>query len=311
MGQTVYQGDEIMGLSLVDDPGSVPVTGDKESGYTVRYAGGSGAASIPDDAELTLYVTLEDRITGDRFPIETNRVGPVERIVPWETWPLEEDGRIVITVYNDTLSYDIPSQIEIEDDRTFLAAEGFEASEFTEYQLPSAWTPDGYDFAGWVVHVNNPWDLGEENEYRGDLPMDTLVNEDTFAFRVESPITKDDVERVPPSADGVRYVNVHAVWIKQDPEEELIFLDDGHGSVAAYGMDSPIYSEGYLYLCNYPEPSYPNETFDGWYDEAGNRVDMLVCYFSFTPMLTNEDGSFAGYDWSAARVPVRLTAHWK
>ena len=75
-------------------------------------------------------------------------------------------------------------------------------------------------------------------------------------------------------------------------------------------MDSPIASEGYLYLCNYPVPEREGLVFDGWYDDDGKRVEMLVCYFSFVPMLRNADGSFAGYDWGSY-VPVHLTAHWR
>ena len=53
------------------------------------------------------------------------------------------------------------------------------------------------------------------------------------------------------------------------------------------------------------------EIFDGWYDAEGNRVDVLVSYFSFTPAIYDEDGNFLGYDWDAARTPFTLYAHWK
>ena len=39
-------------------------------------------------------------------------------------------------------------------------------------------------------------------------------------------------------------------------------------------------------------------------------MDLLVCYFSFTPMLYNEDGDFTGYDWNATQS-VYLTPGWK
>lgn len=313
MGQTAYQGDEAMGFSLVDDPRSVPVTGDKESGFEVHYSGGSAAAMIPQDAQLSLYVILEDANTGKRYTLETNRVDAVERILPYDTYPLE-DGKLTITVYNDTLIYDIPSTVETDSYVTILALDTMPESEFESYALPSAWGPDGYEFGGWVVHVNNPMDLSVGgdifSEYGGDPPPEALTGEDSFVFRVYGTLTRDDIERVPPSDDGVRYVNVHAVWIQRETDNPLLFLDDGQGNVTGYGMESPIASEGYLYVCNYPVPSAPGREFDGWYDANGNRVDLLCSFFSFAPVLRNPDGSFAGYDWTNYE-PIYLTAHWK
>lgn len=314
MGQTAFQADEIMGFSLVDDPRAVPVTGDRESGYIVTYSGGTAAASIPQDAQLSLYVVLEDRNTGEQYTIETNRVDAVERIVPYDTWPLG-DGKIVIMVYNDTDSYTVPGVTETEMGLTLLAVEAFPEAEFESYTLPNAVGPGGYDFAGWVIHVNNPMDQSSGGdifmEYNGDPPPEALTAEDNFAFTVYGTLTKEDIERVPPDDEGVRHVNVHAVWIKQDFDEPLLFLDNGAGEVKSYGMETPIASEGYIYLCNYPvTPPGSAMEFDGWYDAEGNRVDLLVSFFSFAPVLRNPDGSFAGYDWGSYE-PVYLTAHWK
>ena len=314
MGQHVYWNEEKTGLSLVDDPGAIPITGDKAAGYTLRYEGGSAAASIPEDAQLSVYVVFLDQSTGIEYEIESNRVDAVPPPEPeYPTYPLA-DGRIVITVYNDTLTFEIPSQVETDDYRTILAMEEIPEAEFTEYSLPGAWTPEGYGFAGWVVHVNNPMDLSSETElfqeYDGDPPVDALINQDNYAFRIYGPLTRDDVERVPPNEAGIRYVNIHAVWIRENPEDIRLVLDDGFGNTSEYGMDSPIASEGYLYLCCYPEPTREGFVFDGWYDEEGNRVDLLMDYFSFTPMLYDESGSFQGYDWNSS-FTVRLTAHWR
>ena len=313
MGQRVAWEGETTGLSLLDEPWSLPVEGDNEQGYTVRYEGGSAAASIPEGAQLSLYLILEDQTSGERWEIETNPVDPVEQILPYETWPLG-DGKLTITVYNDTPDITFPSAVQTDAYVTILDLVTMQESEFTDYALPSAYTPDGFDFAGWVVHVNNPMDLSAGtdifSEYGGDPPPEALNREDNFVFPVYGMLTRDDVERVPPSEDGVRYVNVHAVWIAQNPEEELILLDDGTGKLTAYGMESPLYSEGYLYLCNFPVPNRENLVFDGWYDENGKRVDYLVCYFSFVKPLYDSDGSFAGYDWGSYE-PVRLVAHWR
>ena len=205
--------------------------------------------------------------------------------------------------------------IEVEGDyRTILAMDTLPEAEFTEYALPAALTPDGYSFGGWVVHVNNPMDLSSDADlfavYNGDPPVEAMITAETDVFRVNGLLTREDVERVPPSQDGVRSVNVHAVWIEENPAMIQLELDDGFGNVAGYGQNTPMYSEGFLYLCCYPTPVHPGMVFDGWYDEAGNRVDLLVCYFSFTPALYDEEGTFLGYDWDSAGT-VTLTAHWK
>ena len=315
MGQMVYWEETTTGLSLGDDPGSILVTGDNIIGYTVHYTGGSAAASIPEGAELSIYVILTDKTTGRKYVIETNRVKgvPPAETEEYPTYPLE-DGMLVITVYNDTLTFDIPSQVEVEDYRTILAVDVIPEAEFTQYGLPAARTPDGYEFTGWVIHVNNPLDFSSEvdvfGEYNGDPPVDVLINDNTFAYKVYGTLTPEDIERIPPTEDGTRFVNVHATWIKQEPDNELLLMDDGQGNVIVYGMDSPIASEGYLYLCNYPVPEREDMTFDGWYDDDGNKVELLMCYFSFVPMMYDEDGHFIGYDWGTAK-PVHLTAHWK
>ena len=313
MGQMAYDGEETMGFSLVDDPGSMPVTGDSESGFEVHYSGSSAASMIPQGTQLSLYAVFEDANTGTRYTVETNRIDAVERILPYETYPLG-DGKLTITVYNDTLIYDIPSTIETESYVTILALDTMPESEFESYALPSAWGLDGYEFGGWVVHVNNPMDLSAGgdvfSEYGGDPPPEALLGEDSFVFRIYGTLTRDDIERVPPSDDGVRYVNVHAVWIQRETDNPLLFLDDGAGNITGYGMESPIASEGYLYLCNYPAPNSAGREFDGWYDANGNRVDLLCSFFSFSPVLRNPDGSFAGYDWTNYE-PIYLTAHWK
>lgn len=313
-GQEVHDGEEIMGLSLVDDPGALPVTGDSRTGYEVRYTGGSAVTSIPAQTQLSLYVVLVDDTDGKEYTISTNPVDPVERVNEYETYPLA-DGKILITVYNDTLNFDVPSPVEVEDDyRTILQVDAFTEEEFTDYALPAAIAPTGFGFAGYVVHVGNPMDLSADgnvlSDYNGDPPVDALINEETVVFRVGDLLTREDVERVPPSEDGVRYVNVHAVWIEEDPTTPQLFLDDGFGNVTGYSQNSPMYSEGFLYLCSYPVPEHPGMVFDGWYDENGNRVDVLVSYFSFTPMTYDSEGNFTGYDWNQSNT-VTLTARWK
>ena len=314
MGQYAYSGEERVAFSLADDPRSIPVEGDSSSGFTARYQGGSAAASLPDGAELSVYLGFKDLSTGYIYEVESNRV-PAEAARQTLPTYLLADGKVAITVYNDTTIYDVPSVITVEDGYlTILDVNTFPESEFTGYALPEPVIPNGYEFAGWVIHVGNPFDLNSEvnifAEYDGDPPVDALVNESSYAFSVGEVLTVEDVEKVPPSADGVRYVNVHAVWLRTETSMPLIYLDDGLGNETRYGMDVPLASEGYLYLCNYPVPEREGLVFDGWYDDDGNRVDLLVCYFSFVPMTYDSAGNFTGYDWSTMQV-VRLTAHWR
>ena len=317
MGQMVYSQGETIGLSLVDDPKALPITGDSSTGYSVHHVGGSAANSLPEEAELSVYAVFEDLDTGEEYEAESNRVslyGIRQEADP--AYPLG-NGTIVINVFNDTTSYEFPDLPVAEDGyRTLLDTVTIPEAEFESYALPSAYTPEGYDFAGWVVHVGGPLDPGAEEEenvfaqYNGDPPPEIMLPEGSRAFTVFAELTKQDVEKVPPGEDGVRYVNVHAVWIKQEPREARLLLNDGYGETTAYDMMVPMASEGYLYLCNYPIPQREGYEFDGWYDEDGNRVEMLVCFFSFTPVQYDAQGNFAGYDWNGEET-VTLTAHWK
>ena len=314
MGQYAWYEDEQMGFSLGDNPRDFPVEGDRESGYTVHYAGGSAAASLPDGAELSVYVGIKDLTTGYIYDIESNRVSAEAARNTLPSYPLA-DGKISFVVYNDTTIYEFPSTVTVEDNYiTILDVNTFPEAGFTEYELPEPMTPSGYTFAGWVVHVGNPFDLDSGTnpfeEYQGDPPVDTLLGEGCYAFAVGDVVTKEDVEKVPPGEDGIRRVNVHPVWIATNPSMELLVLDDGLGNETRDGMEVPMASEGYLYLCNYPVPERDGLVFDGWYDDDGNRVDLLVCYFSFVPMTYDSAGNFTGYDWSTMNV-VRLTAHWR
>ena len=297
---------------MVSEPGELEITGSNEEGYLVRYYG-QAAASLKGNASCTAYIRMIDNSTGQTYEAETVPVQVAEAANELPVFPLSS-GKVSIVVYNDTMSFQVPTPVGNENEYTILDVNTFPMEEFFEYELPEPIAPSGYTFLGWVVHVGNPFDLNSEWNpfafYDGDPPVDVLTSSGTYAFPVERTLTRADVEHIPPDAEGVRNVNVHAVWTRQDPAEELLFLGDGQGNLTAYDMDVPLASEGYLYLCRYPVPEREGWTFTGWYDSEGNRVDLLVCYFSFVPMLYNEDGDFIGYDWNTY-TPVYLTAGWK
>ena len=314
IGQIVYDGDETMGLSLTNEFMGEPVSGDREEGYTVHYEGGSALTMIPEHAELAIRLILRDMATGYLYVIESNRVTPAEAAVTTPTYPLE-NGTIVLTVYNDTFDFEVPSVIPNDEYKTILAQITMEETSFSDYTLPDAVTPSAlYSFTGWVVDYGNPFDNGYHREGlydNGEPPVDQLITEDNFCFPLEgATLTREAVERIPVSDDGIRYVNVHATWKANDPggSSMRLNLDDGHGTTINVSIDHPMMSEGTLYLCQFPVPELEGMKFDGWYDEDGKKVQMLNAWYSFTGTITNPDGSFGGYTGEPiARV---LTAHW-
>lgn len=285
-------------------------TGSGEHRFYDASSGGYSADAVEKAKTVYAEIILINRYTGRRYTIQS---APVP--VPEDNYPLG-DGEIVLTVYYDTPQGDFPSFLTADQNGVgILMQKSFPESGFSGYSLSAtAVPPSGYTFGGWVIHVGNPFDEGAAadpfKEYNGDPPVDALITQDSFAFPVDY-IGREEVEKVPPSADGKRYVNVHACWIRQNPGESLLLLDDGNGSVTGYSMDVPLASEGFLYLCRYPIPDNPGKTFDGWYDKDGRRVDMLSCFFSFTPVKYDSEGKFTGYDWEKGQEPVTLYAHWK
>lgn len=254
---------------------------------------------------------LRDRTNGYIYQLKTN-ICPL----PAAHYALG-DETIQITVYNDTTIYEFPSLVEDDGYLTILMKQTLNAADFTELTLPAPLPPTDYVSTGYVVHYGSPFDNGYTGEspfsiYEGDPPVEALITEESFAFRVYGyTLTKEMVERVPVSADGVRYVNLHATfnYVGSSPDF-WVDLDDGEGNVTEYPVASPIASEAFFYTCAFPEPAGPfGYYFDGWYTEDGQRVDMLMDYFSFVTPQYDEDGNFLGYDWSTSQR-VRLIAHW-
>lgn len=305
-------GEETYDFPMVSEPGELEVAGSNEEGYVVHFSG-QPAASLGGNVSCTAYIRLIDNSTGQTYEAESPSVQISEAMDELPIFPMSS-GKVSIVVYNDTMSFQVPTPVSNDYEYTILDMITFTMEEFTEYELPEPIAPAGYSFLGWVVHVGNPFDLNSDwnpfEVYQGDPPVDVLTSSGTYAFPVENTLTRENVEHIPPDAEGIRTVNIHAVWIRQNPSEELLFLDDGLGVVTAYDMDVPLASEGYLYLCRYPVPEREGWTFTGWYDSEGNRVDLLVCYFSFCPMQYDSDGDFIGYDWSTNQT-IYLTAGWE
>ena len=274
------------------------------SEYVFYRAGPLGEA--PEGAKYCRVVFyLRDRTNGYIYQMESNTCP-----LPPKRYPLG-DERIEILVYNDSLDANF--------DPVVLDGLQINAADFTEYLLPNSISIANYRFTGWNVHVGNPFDHGYEDvlsslfeEYPNEAPPNALISENTFAFRLDGNVlTKEMVERVPISADGVRYVNIHAGWVYTGTNGSYVVeLDDGQGNVTEVQFDHPLYSEGFFCTFDFPQPAPPiGYYFDGWYDEEGNRVDFLLYYYSFTSQTYDEAGKFIGY--GGERIPVKLIAHWE
>lgn len=247
-------------------------------------------------------------------PVPTAEPTPAPTPEP-PAYPLG-DGVIALTVYNNTFDFsdiDWDNFTPGEEFRVLLREEIPEA-EFVDLTLPAG-EPDetddfwDYSFAGHVLDFNNEFDAGFDPQRRTEgfvLPLPDGV------------LTRGDVERIPPTADGTRYVNVHVLWRRNVPEtgiedpELALLLDDGMGGKTLWDAGTPFASEGYTYLAAFPAPERAGWRFTGWYDADGNRVDFLT-YYDFYENKRWEESENGGYwdaDWDKP-VTVTLTAGWE
>ena len=314
IGMVVYKntGDEVgTVLPLGEFAQDTKIYGNNVDGYKLHYKGASPAYEMIGQAEECLvYTQWIDRNFDKTYYTESNRE-PLEKAripEPANPYPLG-DGKIRFTFYSDTAGQNGYSEI--------LEQKTVSETEFEECAVPSVQTPENYQFLGWAIHVGNPYDKGSNvnlsEEYGGDPPVEALITIDSKTVPVkENVITKDMVEQVPVSNDGVRYINVHAVWTKTDPSpgEVRLILDNGNANQQRYAADVPLDSRGFIYLCCYPEPTWPGKTFAGWVDENNRPVELLVCRLSFMDELHDYDGQFTGYDRYSNKV-VSLHATWE
>lgn len=240
-----------------------------------------------DDDEITMF---------EQLPIDMSLYEE-----PMETYPLE-DGIIVLTVYNNSFDFDMM------DDPVFpwmkiLYHGEIKESEWEDFILPEPednnedWNPVGF-----VIHYNGEFDYGYDNSI-----------DKSFIRKVNGNIlTKEDIEAIPPTESGYRYVNVHVLWYpyrNYDVKLRLeLALNDGSNDVEVFEADQPFASEGYTYLCVFDEPIREGYEFKGWYDQYGNKVEFLS-YYDFFDLIegatSNEDR-----DWEHPHA-IRLFAKWE
>ena len=237
--------------------------------------------------------------------------GPVDEP---ETYPLE-GGTVVVTVYNN--SFDMSrAEDPVFPYMMILEHSEFNAKDFDEMVLPAAYDPNSdFDPAGYVLHIGNPFDIGFDAEAANSAVSENskgLISLNSgYAVPLSGNVlTREDVEKVKPTMDGTRYVNVHVVWksVADEAEKKLPLELDYGDHVETVEADTPFASEGFFYLCAVDQPLTEGKTLIGWQDEAGNLYDF-VSYYDFFPMLpgaqSNEDR-----DWQNP-VPIRLTAVWR
>ena len=270
----------------------------------------------PDEAAYCSFrCYVRDNTNGYIYQLESN----VARL-PRKSHPLG-DEIIELTVYNDTLDGSYENLV--------LVHTQINAADFTEYELPIPTFAANYSFTGYVGFFGSPFDNGYDayddyggpaseppqltEDFSGEAPVEFYLSRDMFSFPLNGlTLTKAMVEYVPVAADGVRYVNIHATWQYTGSSPEFyVELDDGQGNVTNYPVAHPLASEGFFFTETFPQPVPPmGYFFDGWYDENGNRVEVLMDYFSFTPYLYDENGKYVDYDWGSPPKTVHLVARW-
>ena len=241
--------------------------------------------------------------TPEPTPEPTPTPVPTPTPPPWDVYPLA-DGEIHVTVYEDIFNDEYWISGEGEEGVLKLLETTIPEAEFTELALPYDEMPSykPFVFVGFVLHFGNQFDQG------------FMPDAEPFVAVLGDTLTREDVERVPVSEDGVRYVNIHAMWRDEDelitdPSQYALALtlEDGMGGETLVEAKTPIFSEGYTYLAIFPEPEREGYTFTGWYDEDGNRVDYLT-FFQFYDEIETEWG--VDYDWLNPHSVV-LTAGWE
>lgn len=270
---------------------------DPEGGWRYVYAGTLPWQSLPEEADrCSLCLTVEDPNTGTSYALESNTV-------PVEIYPLTE-GEIQVTVYNETTIFEVPTVVPNDFYMTILLQQTLPAAEFESLTLPRAIAPEGAVFVGYAVHFGNPYDNGASQNAGADAFAFLLPGSDSET--AEPVLTQQDVMRIPPAPDGVRYVNLHALWwVEENPS---LLLDDGVSEVIQLNPYAFLYSEGFAYLDALPVPEREGYWFAGWYDEDGNPVHLLA-YTDHCDPIYDENGNLEDYDWQSFH-PITLVAHW-
>ena len=217
--------------------------------------------------------------------------------------PLRSTGTIHIVVYADldNPDYDWFNPEPGTDPLMILAEDTLEEATFESYTLPEFPVLEGYTPVGYIMQT-----VDTGSYMYDELPMQLYPLTDT--------LLPEHVVNAPIFENGERYVEIHALW-RYNGESERILILDG----TSYAYNSPIASEGLCYLAAYPVPEREGMTFAGWYDEEGNRVEVLT-YFDFYPPRDGEpdwwlEGAservifLENRDWSNPQ-PVVLHSEW-
>ena len=228
-------------------------------------------------------------------------------------YPLE-GGTVVVTVYNNTFDMAAANDPTFPYQKVLMHTE-FNARDFSGVILPEAYdVNDDFDPAGYVLHIGSPFDIGFDaeaaNEAASENSKGLISLNSGYAVPINGEmLTREDVEKVRPTEDGTRYVNVHVVWKSTSDSSPKLPLELDYGDhIETVEADTPYASEGFFYLCVLDQPLVSGKTLTGWKDSDGNLYDF-VSYYDFFPLLANAQSN-EDRDWQNP-VPIRLTAVWR
>lgn len=198
-------------------------------------------------------------------------------------FPLDS-GSMEITVYNGTLDPENNWGARV------LYQGSFSEAEFSGLALPDPEPPEGFTFLGFVL-------------YGGDSAQGLRSY-----HLLQNTLSPQDAALVAPDADGVRRLEIHAVWHytgTDDPWMHLTLDANGGEPTAEYDPTTPLASGGSVLLCAYPTPERAGYRFAGWYwepDCSGEPVEIIPATSFFAP-------TDNGWDWKA-HIPITLYAGW-
>lgn len=202
---------------------------------------------------------------------------------------LIEDRTCFYTVYNDSYDFEAGGVRVVENGFLFeaLLLQGM------NYPLPEPEPMEGFQFLGWVLYYDKSLKPAPSMGMAGDA------------------LDSGNVCYVKP-VEGSRDIEVHAAWrgIGENKWPYLLTLDANGGTIenesaVTYDAVTPLYSDGYAYLCAYPIPVRAGYTFAGWYTQPNGSGEKVTRVYGMEFYEKNGDE----YDFSSMK-DITLYAAW-
>lgn len=192
---------------------------------------------------------------------------PWEIMYPDAVFYDNPNGELQIRIFNDTTTWRT-DDTGFHEQPDMLFETTLRENDFTQITMPEPILQDDYFFRGYVICNTETRD---------------------YSALVGSILTEGDIRRVPVK-DGVRRVDIHAVWepLTLTDQKTVLLLLDGQ----AVSIQRPNDSDSWIYLRPYGEH---------WYDETGREV-LCLHYLDFYHYV--ED---SGWDWDNPNI-ISLTS---